>query len=192
MYFILKISEEASPESRRELRIQAVCDEEETKRAREGEIPFAHCVIPVPTETYATNDPQVRTLCVSATRDGNPFRAYFLPKAPKAPMSRALARKTALRVPSFGETSLGFINPREVPLWERWWEQAKGSFSGTAPKRPGANTKTNTRQGGFAPIGTSGIVDMNSAANGTGGASLPAADANQGTLSKRRSISALD
>lgn len=127
MQLELKISQETNPDYRREVKIEVILDEKEKQHEEEG---WQHlcCQTPVSFQIFMKENPEVRTVADHAYMDGKPLKIYFLPKAPKALMNRPIPRKTALKIPARGCTTLGFINPKDVNLLKEWWEKSKNEF----------------------------------------------------------------
>lgn len=128
MYLELKISQVSNPQNRREVKINVVQTKEENKTAEKCGWNHLLCQSPIPVQLFMCENPENKTACPEAICNCISIKAYFLPKAPKALMKRPLPRKTALKIPSHGETTLGYVNAKETALLQNWWKNAKNEF----------------------------------------------------------------
>lgn len=136
MYLELKVSKETEPDLRREIQISVIIDDTEIKTMIEEGWAHLTCQTPLPIQIFQKSNPAIRTVASHATHEGKTLTAYFLPKAPKALMNRPIPRKTALKIPSKGTTTIGFVNPRDLNVLFSWWKKAQTEFLYREPQSP--------------------------------------------------------
>lgn len=182
MYLELRLSQEKSPELRRELQFAVICTQTETQAMEQTGWIHLSCQTPIPVQIFMEEDPEIRTVAPHATCQEKPIKAYFMPKAPKAPMSRPYPRKTAIRIPSKAETTLGFINPKDIPLLQKWWLVAQKEFLQKVPPANAKEKPTIAGKADFQKIGQSQNVAV-----------TPSPDTDKKlALSRKRGINLLD
>lgn len=109
-------------------------NEQELERANETNIASAESQSPFPCQVFQEANPQVKTIKGLGTKDGEKIKIYYLSKARRVLLNRPLPGKTAVRVP-FGETTLGYINERELPSVATWWEKARKEMTQNLKER---------------------------------------------------------